>query len=371
VSTAFDRALVIAGTDLRLTLGDRRARFFFFVLPLMIVFVVGLAVHGATRLSLGLIDQSPGPRAHELRSLLARSRAVRVHTYSDPGSLQRAVRLGLEAGGVVIPSDYDDRLGSGQQATVQLLVDPSRRQSITLGATVTALVSRESALVDQSQLGPGVALTPAARRRTSEPRGFDYTAPSNLVLFTFITSTAAAAGMVGTRREGITRRMLSAPLRITTILLGMAMGRFAIALVQGAVIVVAGVVLFRIDWGDPLAVAALLVAFALVSTGAALLVASVARTPEQTLAVTPPLGIAFGMLGGCMWPLSIVGAPMRVFGHVFPHAWAMDAFVAIIGHHAGVGAIARQLLVLAAFAAALLALATARLRQVLLSGAAA
>jgi len=116
-------------------------------------------------------------------------------------------------------------------------------------------------------------------------------------------------------------------------------------------------------------VVALLVAFALVSTGAALLVATLARTPEQALSVTPPLGIALGMLGGCMWPLSIVGTPMRLVGHVFPHAWAMDAFVAVIGHHAGAGAIWRQLLVLAGFAAALLVLATARLRRVLLSGA--
>ena len=61
MTTALDRALVIAGTDLRLLLADRRARFAFFVLPLMIVFVVGLAVHGATRLSLGIIDPSRAP----------------------------------------------------------------------------------------------------------------------------------------------------------------------------------------------------------------------------------------------------------------------------------------------------------------------
>lgn len=371
MSSAFDRALVIAGTDVRLTLADRRARFALFVLPLMIVFVVGLAVHGATRLSLGVIDHSPGPRGVELRSRLAASRAVRLHGYASLGSLERAVRLGVEAGGLVIPDDYDDRLRSGQHATVQLLVDPTRRQSIALGATVSALVSRESALVERGGVDPSAAVTPAGRSGRSEPRGFDYTAPSNLVLFMFITSMAAAAGIVETRRGGVTRRVLSTPLRTSTILLGVALGRLAIALVQGAVIVLAGVVLFRIDWGDPVAVAALLVAFALVSTGAALLVATLARTPEQTLAVTPPLGIAMGMLGGCMWPLSIVGAPMRVLGHVFPHAWAMDAFVAIVGRHAGVGAISRQLLVLAGFAAVLLVLATARLRRVLLSGAAA
>ena len=118
MSSAFDRALVIAGTDVRLTLADRRARFALFVLPLMIVFVVGLAVHGATRLSLGVIDHSPGPRGVELRSRLAASRAVRLHGYASLGSLERAVRLGVEAGGLVIPDDYDDRLRSGAAAVI-------------------------------------------------------------------------------------------------------------------------------------------------------------------------------------------------------------------------------------------------------------
>src|SRR5205807_274082 len=119
---------------------------------------------------------------------LAASRAVRLHGYASLGSLERAVRLGVEAGGLVIPDDYDDRLRSGQHATVQLLVDPTRRQSIALGATVSALVSRESALVERGGVGPSAAVTPAGRPGRPEPRGFDYTAPSNLVLFMFITS---------------------------------------------------------------------------------------------------------------------------------------------------------------------------------------
>jgi hypothetical protein len=79
----------------------------------------------------------------------------------------------------------------------------------------------------------------------------------------------------------------------------------------------------------------------------------------------PPVGIALGMLGGCMWPLAIVPAPMRTFGHLFPQAWAMDTFIALIARNAGLAGILRQLAVLAAFAAALLALAAWRLRRTL------
>ena len=66
-----------------------------------------------------------------------------------------------------------------------------------------------------------------------------------------------------------------------------------------------------------------------------------------------------------MWPLAIVPQPMRVVGHLFPQAWAMDAFIALIAKGEDITGIALQLAVLAAFAVALLALATWRLRRAL------
>ncbi len=72
-----------------------------------------------------------------------------------------------------------------------------------------------------------------------------------------------------------------------------------------------------------------------------------------------------GMLGGCMWPLEIVGSTMRTIGHVTPHAWAVDAWTALLSRNGRLVDIARDLAVLLAFAAALLVAATSRLRRAL------
>jgi hypothetical protein len=109
----------------------------------------------------------------------------------------------------------------------------------------------------------------------------------------------------------------------------------------------------------------LVTVFALVGTGVGMLLGAVLGNAEQATSIGPPVGIALGMLGGCMWPLAIVPEPMRVVGHLFPQAWAMDAFIALIAKDAGLTGITRQLAVLAAFAAALLVLATWRLRKAL------
>ena len=99
------------------------------------------------------------------------------------------------------------------------------------------------------------------------------------------------------------------------------------------------------------------------SSDLALLMGTLARTEEQAGAMGPAIGIALGMLGGCMWPLVIVPPVMRAVGHGTPQAWAMDGFIALIARNAHVGDVAGSLLALAAFAILLLAAGAWRLRR--------
>jgi ABC-2 type transport system permease protein len=75
---------------------------------------------------------------------------------------------------------------------------------------------------------------------------------------------------------------------------------------------------FGVDWGDPEAALLLVTVFALVGTGVGMLLGAVLRNSEQATSIGPPVGIALGMLGGCMWPLAIVPEPMRVVATCSP-----------------------------------------------------
>ena len=58
-------------------------------------------------------------------------------------------------------------------------------------------------------------------------------AAQELILFMFLTSLSASAMLIETRRFGVSTRMLASPTSGRTILVGEALGRYAIALVQG------------------------------------------------------------------------------------------------------------------------------------------
>jgi linearmycin/streptolysin S transport system permease protein len=341
----------------------------------VIIAIIGITFGDAAsqRLPVGIADEGAGSLGDQLRAGLAASPALDARAYDDTDALRKAVRRGVVSAGVVLPAGYDQALRAGRAAEVTFVVDQTRPAPAPVRSAISAVVARQAAEVKAARFAAdnaGVGAGPGRGDHHRRPRGraadrLQLHRPANLVLFVFITSLAGAAGLIEARRLGVIRRMLATPTTASTILFGEALSRFAVALLQGMIIFLVGWLVFGVDWGDPPAALLLVVTFALVGTGVGMLLGSVLRNAEQATSIGPPIGIALGMLGGCMWPLAIVPQPMRVVGHLFPQAWAMDAFIALIAKGATVSGIALQLAVLAAFAAVLLALATWRLRRTL------
>jgi ABC-2 type transport system permease protein len=107
--------------------------------------------------------------------------------------------------------------------------------------------------------------------------------------------------------------------------------------------------------------------FGLAATGAAMVMGSVLRSAAQAGAMGVFLGLVFAALGGSMVPLEIFPPLMARIAHLLPHAWAIEALSASISDGTGPSGVATQLLVLAAYAAGLLAVATVLLRRVITS----
>jgi ABC-2 type transport system permease protein len=180
-----------------------------------------------------------------------------------------------------------------------------------------------------------------------------------------LTSLTGSVALIETRRLGVSRRILATPTAARTILAGEALGRIGIALVQGLIIMIGSALLFGVGWGDPLGAGALLIAFALVGSGAGMLMGSVFRTEQQAGAVGVLLGIGLAALGGSMLPLELFSGTMRAVAHATPHAWANDGFAELVRHGGGIADILPQLGVLTCYAAALFLLGTWRLRKTL------
>jgi ABC-2 type transport system permease protein len=193
-----------------------------------------------------------------------------------------------------------------------------------------------------------------------------FVAAQELVLFIFVIGIVAASALIQSRQLGVTQRMLATPATTFQVVTGEALGRYAVAVVQGAFIVGSTAVLFGLDWGSWSATVAIVASFSLVATAAALFVGALVDNENQSLAVGISLGLALAALGGCMVPFEIFPDWLRTAAHVTPHAWAIDAFTEVIQRGGGLGQIGLELVVLALYGGALLVAASYTLRRAII-----
>jgi ABC-2 type transport system permease protein len=377
------KVFAIVGANLRRLLRDKTGAFFVVVFPFLIILALGAAFGSGFTPKLGVVGGSD-ELGRDLRARLEATDGVAVQTFAAVDAMRNAVERGEVEGGLLIPADYDERIragetvpltyqarsdGAGQelQTTVSAVVD---EQSIDVRAARFAVaegaagfdegLARVRAVASELQ---GVAVASRTAGGGSDVGTFATGAAQELILFIFLTSLSASAMLIETRRLGITRRMLASPTPVRTILVGETLGRYAIALVQGVLIVIGTVLFFQVDWGNALTTGLVVVLFALAATAAAMVMGSVLKNAAQAGAMGVFLGLVLAAIGGCMVPLEIFPPTISRIAHLTPHAWAIEALNASIATSATPAEVAPDLTVLALYAAGLLVVATVVLRR--------
>jgi linearmycin/streptolysin S transport system permease protein len=368
------KALVIAGANLRRTARYKPNLFFMVLFPMLLILVTGAAFGGGFTPVVGVAVGEPGPLADRLVAALDGVDEVRVERVGSEDALRTAVERGELAAGLVVPAGYDAAVTAGDGVGLTYLARPDQSGQ-QLGIAVRAVVAEQSALLRAARFAAGESgqsfedglgaaeaaapqVAPVTVRTTTvgealfpESLGrFDIGASSQLLLFIFLTSLAGSAALIETRQLGVSRRMFASPTGIGTILAGEALGRVAVALVQGLIIMLGAGLLFGVHWGDPLGAAAVLVAFALVGGGAAMVTGATFRNDQQAAGIGVMLGLGLAALGGSMLPIELFSGTMRTIAFFTPHAWANDAFAELVRHGGGLLDIVPQLGVLAGYA---------------------
>jgi ABC-type multidrug transport system permease subunit len=148
-----------------------------------------------------------------------------------------------------------------------------------------------------------------------------------MVMFTLLVLlTSGAILLVIERRQGLLRRLASTPIPRSAVVAGKCGGKLALGLVQIAFAMLAGTLLFGMNWGERLPMV-LLVLFAYATLTAALgvLLGSVARTEGQAVGLGVLGANVLAALGGCWWPIEITPQWMQTFSRFLPTGAAMDA----------------------------------------------
>ncbi len=369
--------LVIAVNNLRRLVRARENLFFVFALPLLMILVLGLTTAGFEPLIGVHVD---GPRTADVNRLIDgidQIDGIGTIVFDDLDEATAQLEREDVTALVMVPAGYGQALTSGRGVELEYRAIPTSG-GFEVQGFVQSVVSEENAtirarrlVVDQANMTQEEATTLVANAGAVVPsvevttvdaeaepfldaNPLGIVAAQELVLFVFLMAMVAAASLIEVRRLGVTRRMLATPASTVEVVLGEALGRYGIAVVQSGFIVGATVLLFGLDWGSWPATLAIIACFALVATAVALFIGALVGNENQSTAIGISSGMALAALGGCMVPLEVFPDGLRTVAHITPHAWAVDAFTEVIQRGGGLGGIGFELFVLVAYGSVLL-----------------
>ncbi len=368
-------ALVIAARILRQRLRDRSAIIFAVVTPLGLAVAFASVIPDFTQnyhTTIAVVDLDGGTVA---RALVGEgfgndqvSKIAAVRSVDSEASARTLVDDDTVGAAVVIPAGFTASISSGQAVTIRILggSDPVARE--VARAVVTGFASRIGTVqltvaalgatggtVDASMVqavtqavaggtGP-IAVTDATAEKRQASLATFYGA-AMAIMFVFFATQYGAFAVLGERRDGTLARLLAAPIRPSSIILGGAVAGFALGVVAMAVLVAATTLITHANWGPPLLVAALVAAAVVAAMGISSLVATLARTVDQAGNLNAIVAMCLASIGGVFIPLSQTPEIMTRIAMITPHAWFLRAIDTLSGSGVGIADILPSILVL-------------------------
>lgn len=184
-----------------------------------------------------------------------------------------------------------------------------------------------------------------------------------LITWVFIPLLATAVVLADERTTGTLRRLFTTPTNKATFLLGTILGQLLAAWVQMALLVIFGIHVLGIDWGNSIpGLVVLLLAFSLAATALGTLLGTLARSTEQAGGLAPITGMVMALVGGCWYPGELFSDTVKTVNQFLPTTWALQGLNDLGLRRLGLVEILPEAGVLMIFAAVFFALAIWRFR---------
>jgi ABC-2 type transport system permease protein len=361
------KILNLAWNDIKIEFADRSTILFFFILPLIFTAVLGAsfsgnsASDGDNRWLVPVVDQDQSDLSTNVIAELETSDILRPEVHSR-AEAEQLLNDGEVAAILILPTGFETEVLSGNPVELELIRSPNDPNVLAIeqaiytatGKVGNVVMAAANAVETTEKLEPFASI--AARQAyfdeslemaqdalaepiayseiTTAPEtprqyftSFELSSAGQLVTWTLITLLGASEVFVNERIGGTLRRLLSTPSEKATILSGKIGGRLSMGLLQMAVLIIAGALLFNINWGNsPLALAMVVFSFGLAAVALGVMLGAFAKTRSQASNLTVMFSMLMAALGGAWWQLEVTPPLYQKVVQIFPSTWAMKGF---------------------------------------------
>jgi ABC-2 type transport system permease protein len=355
---------------------DRRTLILVLFIPIMQLFLLGYAATNDVRnVPLAVYDQDRGPEA---RALLDAYRAADYFTISYEAGSDTELRDLLDSGqaraGMIIPFGYSDDIQGGQTARVVFVLDGSDPTVASTALSAAQLIGQaHSTQILESRLlrrGQASAIQPPMQVSTSVWYNPDlvsayFMIPGVIGMILFaLTSILTASAIVRERERGTIEQLIVTPIRPWELVLGKLLPYVLLAFLNAFEVLALGHYWFGVPvLGSLWLIAAASFLFLLSSLGIGLLASTIANTQQEAMLTVWMLMLPSIFLAGFFFPLEAMPKVLQWISYIFPLRYYLVIIRAQMLKGVGISAYQTDLIALAVFGVAIMAMASLRFRK--------
>jgi len=321
---------------------DISALFWTLAFPIMFILIFGVIFSGDGDISfdIGIVNED-GEASNQLVEGFKQIDAFDITVGSREDELE-ALEDGDRSAVIVIPEGTGETLGAyfkgrengtapaaqtaPPQAQLEVYYDPADTNTSQI---VLNIVDKVIVGMNQEMTGVSPVLAFESREVSSDNlRNIDYLLPGILAMSLMqLGLFGTAATLVSVREKGVLRRMGATPLSRTTMLASQIVFRLTLALVQTALIIVVGMIVYNvhIEMANVLSIIGVVLLGAATFISLGYFLSGLAKTEEAVQGIVSLPNFLFMFLSGIFFPVEIMPGWIRPLVDVIPLTYLGDA----------------------------------------------
>jgi len=376
-------AIMLKDTALRFT--SPVEWLFFLILPIIFMLLIGGSTGAPAdqRVKLYFVDEANSTLSASLLTELDRSTSVHALVETRAKALEDFDARKVAAV-LIVPANFTLDTLQANRAELELRLLPNNMDAVIAQQAVQAVLGRVSSSVDianaslaqaekltqftdynarqaffNSSLIEAQKLAAVAPVRVNETVALTQdkvqydpklnSSAGQMLTWVFIPLIGLSAMFAYERQRGTLRRLLTTPTRKTTYLLGTILGQVLTALVQLTILILFSHFAMGVNWGNPLALALVLVAFTICASALGTMLGTLIKSEGQANGLSVMIGMVMAMMGGCWYPIELFPQAVRTAAKVLPTTWAMQGVLDVALRGQAVSGITLEVLVLLGF----------------------
>jgi ABC-2 type transport system permease protein len=360
------KILNIAFKDLLITLRDKKALALIILMPIALIFVLGMALSSMfssgdaitiKKFDVAVADLDGGEESKRFMDFLRSDDIKSMIEIKEMGREEAMdkVKTGDIPALVVIPGGYSKAVKEGGSVKIEIYADPGstlRSQIVeSLVKSYAGVASAVQAAVGTSDevlapygmrgymiapeiikvvdvQGSGAGMEENNLQKKHTLSAMQYYSAAMLVMYILFVGMMGTASLMEERENKTLMRVLSTSASKASLLTGKVLGVFLVGVFDVSVLIAFTKLAFGSDWGDsPAGLIILSAAMIFAASGYALFFASLFKTSRGADSVSSVIVIVMSFLGGSMFPIMGMPPMLRAASKLTLNGWALNGYL--------------------------------------------